>query len=749
MATYTKSFIDGSATINQNINIDNPSSGGMNVLCSLADTGNKQIFEVVEESAGKYTVKLPKDLISGNEEIRKIFGIADADKDKDYISEITNVTYVDAAKTTCGEFEGFAITLKDGSTITSNAKGVKLTSPKGEANIDIGDNSHVLLTPKFFEQALDSVNTSVSLFGKTNAKKAAVDIASNSLINDLSPELSYNYIDSMPDNPGAVQTLPNSVEVVKTTVSGSYPTGTPSDRNVKFVRDKNGVNYIWHENQWTSLDLEKVTIYQKNTNNASIGINRSENNKRLRTNKQDINIPISLGSRSLGGSTRKNRDFLKTFKNFLSTGTPLATVNESPSEPSSSVDTLDATSYSKKKKTYVLGTPEAIVGTSAPAEPHEKEPEDPSKKDPTPSTDAPHAGTKRDGSLFKALGGIGFIAALFLFVGAVMVPGAAAALVPAALGVLCASGALYVGSAIYEGNFSSELSSAITKQKKNKKTRERFAKQVLKRDAKISRFKERLATLSPTSSEYTRLDRKIKRHENFNDYNIQNAGPKFVDTLLKKNEEDFIRTYMEANDGKQPTDEELKKARLDFIAEHQYAIARNYIVNGYTKTSKRSLSKLSIAELAILDNAVQEIGTEFETPTTDADKVLGINLSMSRRHRGFAPDAASRTISNQDVRESTSNLINKLIKLKIKTDAIDKEATELDKKIEEEKQKVRTSGVYSTNLENNLDSQRAAAESEINTEKAPSHGARELTNEELKALVESKKKDAVEYFGRH
>lgn len=734
MVSYSKSFNTGSGTINQNINIDATAS---KLLCSLTDSTGRSIFEVNKSSTAgaDYELTIPKALVSSNPELRSALGIADADKDKDFVAKITNVTYVDAVKKGCGAFEGFTITLADGKKITSDAKGVKFissatgaTGATNEANINLGDNPKINLTQTFFKQALDSTDTSVSLQGKTSATKAAVDIASsNSLVKNFSPELLYNYMFSLGCSldgfkeikPGST----NSPEAFIGSVTGLYSGTSEINKNVLVFKDANGT-FLWHNNKWNKIKPDQTTYH--NTGKDSC-FNFVTDEKKPR----NINVQVT-------DADSTNERVYNTLNAMFS-----GKIHEDPDTPNIE-GRIELNDELGKPKTYELEPAEAKDKTPSTEAPPDKT--DDGKDASKDKSDGPST-TKRDGSLFKALGGIGFIAALFLFVGAVMVPGAAAALVPAALGVLCASGALYVGSAIYEGNFSSELSSAIAKQKKNKKTRERFAKQVLKRDAKISRFKERLATLSPASSEYTRLNRKIKRHENFNDYNIQNAGPKFVDTLLKKNEEDFIKTYMEANDGKQPTAEEIEKSRLDFIVEHRYAIARNYIVNGYTKSSKRSLSKLSIAELALLDDAVQEIGTEIRTPTTDADKVLGINLSMSRRHRGFAPDAASRTISNQEVRKSTSNLINKLIKLKIKTDAIDKEATELDKKIEEEKQKVRTSGVRSSDLEINLDSQRDAAKSEISREKTPLTGARGLTNEELKTRVESEKKDAV-YFGR-
>ncbi len=739
MVSYSKSFNTGSGTINQNINIDATAS---KLLCSLTDSTGRSIFEVNKSSTAgaDYELTIPKALVSSNPELRSALGIADADKDKDFVAKITNVTYVDAVKKDCGAFEGFTITLADGKKITSNAKGVKFissatgaTGATNETNINLGDNPKINLTQTFFKQALDSTDTSVSLQGKTSATKAAVDIASsNSLVKNFSPELLYNYMFSLGCSldefkeikPGST----NSPMAFIGSVTGLYSGTSETNKNVLVFKDANGA-FLWHNNKWNKIKPDQTTYHNTGKNSC---FNFVTDEKK----PHNINVQVT----DAGGTNKKV--FTTLNKMFSGDGG----INKKTSRPNIEGRT-ELNDELGKPKTYELEPAEAKDKTPSTEAPPDKT--DDGKDASKDKSDGPST-TKRDGSLFKALGGIGFIAALFLFVGAVMVPGAAAALVPAALGVLCASGALYVGSAIYEGNFSSELSSAIAKQKKNKKIRERFAKQVLKRDAKISRFKERLATLSPTSSEYARLNRKIKRYENFNDYNIQNAGPKFVDTLLKKTEEDFIKTYMEANDGKQPTAEEIEKSRLDFIVEHRYAIARNYIVNGYTKSSKRSLSKLSIAELALLDDAVQEIGTEIVAPTTtDADKVLGINLSMSSRHRGFAPDAASRTISNQDVRESTSNLINKLIKLKIKTDAIDKEETELDKKIEEEKQKVRTSGVRSSDLENNLDSQRDAAKSEISTEKTPLTGARGLTNEELKTRVKIKEKDAVEHFGRH
>lgn len=269
------------------------------------------------------------------------------------------------------------------------------------------------------------------------------------------------------------------------------------------------------------------------------------------------------------------------------------------------------------------------------------------------------------GKFVKSLGQMTSIVALFLFVGAVLLPAATAVLLPAALGVLAAGGGMYFGSALFEGNYEFTLSSIIDSQKARSEKRSKTAEKCLEREASIERMKSELAALesdpSATPEAKKKLQDKIQKLEDKNYMALAKCDFKTIEVLKKqkgnqaaRNKEKELGAAFNAAHAETPaTEDEIKEhkekvkaakaaakteAEKAFICDNQYAIARNVMVNSREKDTKQFLSNLSSDETAFITDATEEIAAEAK------------NASAGR--------PASRTILGSDIVDAVGHKKN-------------------------------------------------------------------------------------------
>lgn len=268
------------------------------------------------------------------------------------------------------------------------------------------------------------------------------------------------------------------------------------------------------------------------------------------------------------------------------------------------------------------------------------------------------------GKFIKSLGQMASIVALFLFVGAVILPAATAVLLPAALGVLAAGGGMYFGSALFEGNYEFTLDGMIASQNIRKSKRMKTAEKCMERETSIERMKSELAALesdpSATPEAKKKLQDKIQKLEDKNYLTLAKCDFKTIEALKEqkgnkaaRNKERELEAAFNAAHAETPaTEDEIKEhkeevkaakaaakteAEKAFICENQYAITRNVMVNSRDKDTKQFLANLSNDERAFITDASEDICRVTSLATHDfkpADRtIVGADIVKAKAHR--------------------------------------------------------------------------------------------------------------------
>lgn len=268
------------------------------------------------------------------------------------------------------------------------------------------------------------------------------------------------------------------------------------------------------------------------------------------------------------------------------------------------------------------------------------------------------------GKFIKSLGQMASIVALFLFVGAVILPAATAVLLPAALGVLAAGGGMYFGSALFEGNYEFTLDGMIASQNLRKSRRMKTAEKCMERETSIERMKSELAALesdpSATPEAKKKLQDKIQKLEDKNYLTLAKCDFKTIEALKEqkgnkaaRNKERELDAKFNADHAETPaTEDEIKEhkekvkaekaaakteAEKAFICENQYAITRNVMVNSRDKDTKQFLANLSNDERAFITDASEEIYRVASLATHDfkpADRtIVGADIVKAKAHK--------------------------------------------------------------------------------------------------------------------
>ena len=268
------------------------------------------------------------------------------------------------------------------------------------------------------------------------------------------------------------------------------------------------------------------------------------------------------------------------------------------------------------------------------------------------------------GKFIKSLGQMASIVALFLFVGAVILPAATAVLLPAALGVLAAGGGMYFGSALFEGNYEFTLDGMIASQNLRKSRRMKTAEKCMERETSIERMKSELAALesdpSATPEAKKKLQDKIQKLEDKNYLTLAKCDFKTIEALKEqkgnkaaRNKERELDAAFNAAHAETPaTEDEIKEhkekvkaeraaakteAEKAFICENQYAITRNVMVNSRDKDTKQFLANLSNDERAFITDASEEIYRVTSLATHDfnpADRtIVGADIVKAKAHK--------------------------------------------------------------------------------------------------------------------
>ena len=249
------------------------------------------------------------------------------------------------------------------------------------------------------------------------------------------------------------------------------------------------------------------------------------------------------------------------------------------------------------------------------------------------------------GPIFKTIGTLGMIAALFLMVGAVLVPGVAA-LVPAAIGCLCAGGALYFGSNFIDGkpSFDSTLNASIAAQRKRKNRRERQAEKFLKREAKI----EELRTFNSSMDAKTKRKRLNKAQkledENFN--TLAGGNFRLINQIAAKKAELALQEKQQAQPDKEFTAEEIARikddARDEFVNDYSYPIAQSVMNRRGEKATRKFLANCTQNQREYIFAGANEIAETIESNDYENIEKLGTNFStwLKNPKRDVNPDFA-------------------------------------------------------------------------------------------------------------
>lgn len=297
----------------------------------------------------------------------------------------------------------------------------------------------------------------------------------------------------------------------------------------------------------------------------------------------------------------------------------------------------------------------------------------PSGGDSAKSADKPEAPSKSKtvtknlgdvGKFIKSLGQMASIVALFLFVGAVILPAATAVLLPAALGVLAAGGGMYFGSALFEGNYEFTLDEMIASQNLRKSRRMKTAEKCMERETSIERMKSELAALEsdPTATPEAKkkLQDKIQKLEDQNYMALAKCDFKTIEVFKEEmgnkaardKERELEAAFNAAHAETPATEDEIKEhkervkaakaaakteAEKAFICDNQYAIARNVMVNSREKDTKQFLANLSNDERAFITDASEDIYRVTSLATHDfkpADRtIVGADIVKAKAHK--------------------------------------------------------------------------------------------------------------------
>lgn len=254
------------------------------------------------------------------------------------------------------------------------------------------------------------------------------------------------------------------------------------------------------------------------------------------------------------------------------------------------------------------------------------------------------------GPIFKTIGTLGMIAALFLMVGAVLLPGVAA-LVPAAIGCLCAGGALYFGSNFIDGkpSFDSTLNASIAAQRKRKNRRERQAEKFLKREAKI----EELRTFNSSMDAKTKRKRLNKAQkledENFNA--LAGGNFRLINQIAAKKAELALQEKQQAQPDKEFTAEEISRikddARDEFVNDYSYPIAQSVMNRRGEKATRKFLSNCSQNQRDYIFDSANEIAETIESNDYENIEKLGTKFStwLKNPKRDVNPDFADLNVN--------------------------------------------------------------------------------------------------------
>ena len=315
------------------------------------------------------------------------------------------------------------------------------------------------------------------------------------------------------------------------------------------------------------------------------------------------------------------------------------------------------------------------------------------------------------GPIFKTIGTLGMIAALFLMVGAVLVPGVAA-LVPAAIGCLCAGGALYFGSNFIseKSSFESNLSASIAAQRKRKNRRERQAEKFLEREAKI----EELRTFNSSMDAKTKRKRLNKAQkledENFNA--LAGGNFRLINQIAAKKAELALQEKQQAQPDKEFTAEEISRikddARDEFVTDYSYPIAQSVMYRRGEKATRKFLSACSQNQRDYILDAQKDISNAIKDKDFNNKEILGSDLSNYLND----PDPTKYPLRSKDMAENydasltwTNNFIDERAKLEDAYAAVEREGNdpeELKKLIRREQKLENDSALRSRNLPRNV-----------------------------------------------
>lgn len=353
--------------------------------------------------------------------------------------------------------------------------------------------------------------------------------------------------------------------------------------------------------------------------------------------------------------------------------TPTVTPEDTVTDTSTSdTTTSDTTTSDHADEEHTSETAEHEAPTEGEEAPEHEE-AGPSGGDSAMSEDKPETPSKSKtvkknlgdvGKFIKSLGQMASIVALFLFVGAVILPAATAVLLPAALGVLAAGGGMYFGSALFEGNYEFTLDGMIASQNIRKSRRMKTAEKCMERETSIERMKSELAALesdpSATPEAKKKLQDKIQKLEDKNYLTLAKCDFKTIEALKEqkgnkaaRNKERELDAAFNAAHAETPaTEDEIKEhkekvkaekaaakteAEKAFICENQYAITRNVMVNSRDKDTKQFLANLSNDERAFITDASEEIYRVTSLATHDfkpTDRtIVGADIVKAKAHK--------------------------------------------------------------------------------------------------------------------
>lgn len=449
-------------------------------------------------------------------------------------------------------------------------------------------------------------------------------------------------------------------------------------------------------------NFTKQNVYSLNENNAVIEETEELSpDAGIRSETPEEQEPPIIG------------DILEAPETTVSPITPEEPISPIAPTPSVTADTPEvsvATATLKEPENTVI--PEIIESSNKSATTEETAKSN-SEQSKSKSNQIPDVKVKKEPSslapFVKILGTLGMIASLFLFVGAILVPGVAA-LIPAAIGCLCAGGALYFGSNFISDkmNFDSTLNSTTIKQRKRKNLREKQAEKFLKREKQIEQLR-----LLDNSMDAKTKEKRLAKAQKLEDKNFKvlaSGNFRLIEKISQAKENQAIELAKQENP--EISVEEIanikQEARDKFINDNAYPIAQSVMNRRGEKATRKFLSACSQNQRAYILDAQKDISNAIKDKDFNNKEILGSDLSNYLND----PDPTKYPLRSKDITENydasltwTTKFLDERKKLEDAYEAVERDGNdpeELKKLIRREQILENESAVGSRNLPRNV-----------------------------------------------